>query len=109
MFRRPPRSKRTDILFPYTTLFRSGRRAVIGELTPLQQVAALDRHRDLLGDVVADRRVEPAIALGINRQEFRRHACPVAQPVDTAEIRSGERRVGKECVSTGKSRWSPYH
>src|SRR3546814_5496994 len=81
MIRRPPRSTRTDTLFPYTTLFRS-----IGELTPLQQVAALDRHRDLLGDVVADRRVEPAIALGINRQEFRRHACPVAQPVDTAEI-----------------------
>src|SRR3546814_15076482 len=23
--------------------------------------------------------------------------------------RSGERRVGKECVSTCKSRWSPYH
>src|SRR3546814_3616385 len=24
-------------------------------------------------------------------------------------LRSEERRVGKECVSTGKSRWSPYH
>src|SRR3546814_14028804 len=23
--------------------------------------------------------------------------------------RSEERRVGKECVSTGSSRWSPYH
>src|SRR3546814_8011261 len=23
--------------------------------------------------------------------------------------RSAERRVGKECVSTGSSRWSPYH
>src|SRR3546814_18396165 len=23
--------------------------------------------------------------------------------------RSEERRVGKECVSTGRSRWSPYH
>src|SRR3546814_20309130 len=23
--------------------------------------------------------------------------------------RSDERRVGKECVSTGRSRWSPYH
>src|SRR3546814_19570477 len=23
--------------------------------------------------------------------------------------RSGERRAGKECVSTGRSRWSPYH
>src|SRR3546814_13950671 len=26
MLRRPPRSTRTDTLFPYTTLFRSGRR-----------------------------------------------------------------------------------
>src|SRR3546814_15299639 len=24
-------------------------------------------------------------------------------------VRSGERRVGKECVSTCRSRWSPYH
>src|SRR3546814_18001107 len=27
----------------------------------------------------------------------------------TIAIRSAERRVGKECVSTCKSRWSPYH
>ena len=26
-----------------------------------------------------------------------------------AEYRSEERRVGKECVSTCRSRWSPYH
>src|SRR3546814_14893631 len=29
MIRRPPRSTRTDTLFPYTTLFRSVRRAVL--------------------------------------------------------------------------------
>src|SRR3546814_16869940 len=27
----------------------------------------------------------------------------------TGSIRSEERRVGKECVSTCRSRWSPYH
>src|SRR3546814_11931664 len=26
-----------------------------------------------------------------------------------ADYRSEERRVGKECVSTCRSRWSPYH
>src|SRR3546814_12202882 len=26
-----------------------------------------------------------------------------------ANMRSEERRVGKECVSTCRSRWSPYH
>src|SRR3546814_15280807 len=28
---------------------------------------------------------------------------------EAADIRSEERRVGKECVSTCRSRWSPYH
>src|SRR3546814_20265853 len=32
-------------------------------------------------------------------------SMPVARPVS----RSEERRVGKECVSTCRSRWSPYH
>src|SRR3546814_15907528 len=27
----------------------------------------------------------------------------------TCHVRSAERRVGKECVSTCRSRWSPYH
>src|SRR3546814_6436996 len=31
MIRRPPRSTRTDTLFPYTTLFRSGREAPVRE------------------------------------------------------------------------------
>src|SRR3546814_3840615 len=31
MIRRPPRSTRTDTLFPYTTLFRSHRRAAASE------------------------------------------------------------------------------
>src|SRR3546814_11018593 len=31
MIRRPPRSTRTDTLFPYTTLFRSDRRATAGQ------------------------------------------------------------------------------
>src|SRR3546814_1056892 len=41
---------------------------------------------------------------------------PVARPRDRAlhfpaqrHQRSEERRVGKECVSTCRSRWSPYH
>src|SRR3546814_5873603 len=28
---------------------------------------------------------------------------------DLHDMRSEERRVGKECVSTCRSRWSPYH
>src|SRR3546814_19634589 len=33
MIRRPPRSTRTDTLFPYTTLFRSVSKRDIGDLT----------------------------------------------------------------------------
>src|SRR3546814_2833005 len=32
MIRRPPRSTRTDTLFPYTTLFRSHRQRLLGRL-----------------------------------------------------------------------------
>src|SRR3546814_17568701 len=52
-------------------------------------------------------------------QEFREHlpALEVYDVVgaghmvagDRNDARSEERRVGKECVSTCRSRWSPYH
>src|SRR3546814_20746115 len=29
--------------------------------------------------------------------------------LESCSMRSEERRVGKECVSTCRSRWSPYH
>src|SRR3546814_8446144 len=42
MIRRPPRSTRTDTLFPYTTLFRSGTAADcrLGSIASLQRQAA---------------------------------------------------------------------
>src|SRR3546814_14456463 len=40
MIRRPPRSTRTDTLFPYTTLFRSGLVAVAG-LADLEGLAGM--------------------------------------------------------------------
>src|SRR3546814_7510872 len=40
MIRRPPRATRTDTLFPYTTLFRSMRVAII--------IGEADEHRQLL-------------------------------------------------------------
>src|SRR3546814_7812916 len=33
----------------------------------------------------------------------------VETPLGRMGLRSEERRVGKECVSTCRSRWSPYH
>src|SRR3546814_12116650 len=36
-------------------------------------------------------------------------AAPMALVLALLGRRSEERRVGKECVSTCRSRWSPYH
>src|SRR3546814_12115473 len=44
---------------------------------------------------------------GIGRREFAVEGTAVALPA--CHRRSEERRVGKECVSTCRSRWSPYH
>src|SRR3546814_12196259 len=99
MIRRPPRSTRTDTLFPYTTLFRScgaGRKANA-------MLDFLSRHnpRGLVARFIA----APA-ALTVFLVLYGTLGIGQAQ---TPEDRSEERRVGKECVSTCRSRWSPYH
>src|SRR3546814_14040834 len=38
-----------------------------------------------------------------------RRFAAVVQLLSVEHNRSEERRVGKECVSTCRSRWSPYH
>src|SRR3546814_7545948 len=57
MIRRPPRSTRTDTLFPYTTLFRSGvARRRIGEHRQGRAVKdeAKDKHGDRSRDTTDD-------------------------------------------------------
>src|SRR3546814_2372731 len=58
MIRRPPRSTRTDTLFPYTTLFRSdvqgrGNEAAAHGATQGQAVDRVPAQRDLRGEVGA--------------------------------------------------------
>src|SRR3546814_15296649 len=111
MIRRPPRSTRTDTLFPYTTLFRSlrpGQR--LADLGAAQRVGVMQR----VGGVF--RGGDGFLLLDVP-QHFRwrlgagGHEELVSQAVDRALLagRSEERRVGKEWVSTCRSRWSPYH
>src|SRR3546814_20310522 len=106
MIRRPPRSTRTDTLFPYTTLFRAVRRlivhvhdqaeatAVFFEFRPVKTVALVFQHAACSRSRTSGAAQTQAYAprAGTNDKE-----------------RSEERRVGKECVSTCRSRWSPYH
>src|SRR3546814_8272904 len=57
MKRRPPRSTRTDTLFPYTTLFRSA-----GEDVGDDQIIPRAAQDQRVGGAVSDRQREPADA-----------------------------------------------
>src|SRR3546814_19124747 len=111
MLRRPPRSTRTDTLFPYTTLFRS-RRA--------------QRHRgDSPARIAVEQRVDIARLMramkgaGTEMNDAGADRGGVACRADhlfgkggergSRQARSEERRVGKEWVRTCRSRWSPDH
>src|SRR3546814_1580556 len=48
MIRRPPRSTRTDTLFPYTTLFRSYSKAVIEPFVRLHEAGLIYRGKRLV-------------------------------------------------------------
>src|SRR3546814_21175317 len=119
--RRPPRSTRTDTLFPYTTLFRSQPPAL----------RAFERHQP---DLLAEHR-EAVVAFGIigrgelavvqphdrtapgvrHRKRAHRERSIGGRRLGHAPIlgrgahRSEERRVGEECISTCRYRWSPSH
>src|SRR3546814_1501953 len=56
MIRRPPRSTRTDTLFPYTTLFRSERRHDHVDAAAVLEPRVGERRRlvDAAADLVAD-------------------------------------------------------
>src|SRR3546814_16414466 len=109
MIRLPPSSTRTATLFPYTTLVRARHGAVRGAKAALGRGTGrrLSRGADRLGRC-ASRAAQPA---GRGRVRLRAAAAPVPALSGgcAARVRrSEERRVGKECVSTGRSRWSPF-
>src|SRR3546814_9463559 len=60
---------------------------------------------DLARHVGQDRQLHD-IVRDLRRRRGR--ACAEARQQRGADSRSEERRVGKECVSTCRSRWSPY-
>src|SRR3546814_16189436 len=127
MIRRPPRSTRTDTLFPYTTLFRSA--ALVGrELRfPILRQNALDDTLEL-GPAVAVEGGETVLPRLVRGAAARAGFTPGGQDIvrhDEGRIRPAEllagrgafflaqrsegRRVGKEGVSKCRSRWLPLH
>src|SRR3546814_16971772 len=58
---------------------------------------------------LADLRRSTRIPLAAGQMEGHRWRLREFVEHQAVDIRSEERRVGKECVSTCRSRWSPYH
>src|SRR3546814_16659653 len=104
MIRRPPRSTRTDTLFPYTTLFRSALAGLAG--TGRLDGGVQRQQVGLLGDVL-DQGDDVADLLRRRRQRLDPAVAALGLLGGLPRHRSEERRVGKECVSTFRSRWSP--
>src|SRR3546814_13640708 len=110
MKRRHPRSTRNETLCPYTTLFRSppevgGGAERAGLEIALREGTALDVPVDAVSvppEGVADIAYRDAILLAPEEGQMGKTSAET-------EHRSEERRVGKECVSTCRSRWTPSH
>src|SRR3546814_15054136 len=148
MIRRPPRSTRTDTLFPYTTLFRSNRSTLNfpvidlngsapgGQIYPAQSGDAPTDNFALLNNYLATfLGGQPCLSPPNGSAPYNpsgdtaNRACYNNQYVTRTnqgtgadfsnidiwgtalhialELISEERRVGKECVSTCRYRWSP--
>src|SRR3546814_15685152 len=128
MIRRPPRSTRTDTLFPYTTLFRSDRR--FGVLPGGGEGVDVAADAEIFAASGEDDGAYVPLRRASLRQfmkaecEFRidgvalfgacqRQPCDAVINVESdgrtvhraPAFRSEERRVGKEGCSTLRSRW----
>src|SRR3546814_13446791 len=114
MIRRPPRSTRTDTLFPYTTLFRS---SFIEQSffnlndTVRQSMGALHAGSAMLNGQKGffQPRFPPPSSILPGSPDTASYYDTAALKDTLERLRSEERCVGKECVSMCRSRWSPYH
>src|SRR3546814_11957803 len=112
MIRRPPRSTRTDTLFPYTTLFRS----LVNDIAPGIVMANGDwtharlRLERTEGGTLLTIELTPAGGGAVVAvEDYFLPGFDLEAGRLLLSARSEERRVGEECVSTCRSRCSPSH
>src|SRR3546814_17687459 len=123
MIRRPPRSTRTDTLFPYTTLFRSVELRIAVLLRLLSELhcfyagqlagapivppfCSFSAHGQRPWQDQRKRRGPKCPALPLRRRALPAAGCLPLQPtISPSAIGSASRRDG--WVSTFRSRWSP--
>src|SRR3546814_11659403 len=122
MIRRPPRSPRTDTLFPYTTLFRAPTVREVAKflehirwlkslghgLPDTREMAVTKRHQLMLEARALDAKDIRTVKL------IKRHTLAVLLIQSqlkkaTDDVRSEWRRVVKACVRTFNTRLSPLH
>src|SRR3546814_20155610 len=119
IIRRPPRSTRTDTLFPYTTLFRSlNLRADRGEINPDDfdvPVMVLKGDDATLSETSLAANFHQLKMTPAEECRAFQHFLGTSGDIDAVAKRFGltrrrseERRVGKEWVRTWRSGWSPY-
>src|SRR3546814_19963157 len=114
MIMRPPRSTRTDTLFPYTTLFRSPGlgglpltdRATVANMAPEYgaTMGFFPVDKETLAYLILTGRSEHQVAL----VEAYVRAQGLWRGEETPEPRSDARRVGNACGSTCRYRGSAY-
>src|SRR3546814_11695603 len=130
MIRRPPRSTRTDTLFPYTTLFRSDLSVIARArgsdwlYTYLRSFYRDETRPTGWNNVVFDKVAMPHVLWQLQGEQMLKAEVEAGQHNASATsrlvldkpgllspqeynalVRSEERRVGQECVSTCRSRW----
>src|SRR3546814_11265829 len=113
MIRRPPRSTRSDTLFPYTTLFRSARRGLVCFCGPFVKDIVMSKNKIIISCAITGSIHTPSMSpyLPVTAEEIADSALGAAE-AGAAIVhlhRSEERRVGTECVRTGRSRRSAAH
>src|SRR3546814_14005590 len=111
MIRRPPRSTRTDTLFPYTTLFRSQHARIVAGEGPTSAVRPVlarrqadDAQPGLRVAESLDRRVPPVVVLG--PQLFAKSDEAGAEWAIIRRLRLGNRGTGgKHGDRLGPAAW----
>src|SRR3546814_19830249 len=120
MIRVPPRATRTDTLLPYTTLFRSPRPMVKAIRIHEPGGPEVLRYEDVAVPTPGPAEVllqQKACGLNYIDVYHRMGTYPLQytavigrEGMGVVEAgRSEERRVGKECVRTGRYGWAPEH
>src|SRR3546814_16944424 len=127
MIRRPPRSTRTDTLFPYTTLFRSdcgadGGGATVAAGAGLSRLPRLVAAAHAAGDgrghpgrgVGGGRLPAPAVRAHVRAAGYRR-AVRVGHRMHGGRahrvrrhLATAARHAGKACISTSNTRGTEY-